>query len=57
MGQATQKVLEAMGVMCLRAETPEEVVSVVSAAITTAFQAGGAVAVLLTQRLIGSKRF
>jgi sulfopyruvate decarboxylase alpha subunit len=57
MGQATQKVLEAMGVIVLRAETPDEVVPIVSAALITAFQAGGAVAVLLTQRLIGSKRF
>src|SRR5512145_2215784 len=53
MGQATQKVLEAMGVIVLRAETPDEAVGMVSAALTTAFQAGGAVAVLLTQRLIG----
>src|SRR5215510_16232358 len=43
MGQATQKVLEAMGVMCLRAETPAEVVPMVGAALTMAFQAGGAV--------------
>jgi sulfopyruvate decarboxylase alpha subunit len=57
MGQATQKVLEAMGVIVMRAETPEEVVPIVGAALTTAFQAGGAVAVLLTQKLIGSKRF
>ncbi len=57
MGQATQKVLEAMGVIVLRAETPGEAVGMVGAALTTAFQAGGAVAVLLTQRLIGSKRF
>ena len=57
MGQATQKVLQAMGVIVVRAETPEEVVPVVGAALTTAFQAGGAVAVLLTQKLIGSKRF
>jgi len=57
MGQATQKVLEAMGVICLRAETPADVVPMVGAALTTAFQAGGAVAVLLTQRLLGSKRF
>src|SRR6476661_931184 len=42
MGQATQKVLQAMGVICLRAETPDEVVPIVSAAITTAFRAGGA---------------
>jgi sulfopyruvate decarboxylase alpha subunit len=57
MGQATQNVLEAMGVICLRAETPDEVVGTVSAALTTAFQSGGAVAVLFTQRLIGSKKF
>jgi sulfopyruvate decarboxylase alpha subunit len=57
MGQATQKVLEAIGVIVLRAETPDEVVRMVGAALTTAFQAGGAVAVLLTQRLIGAKRF
>jgi sulfopyruvate decarboxylase TPP-binding subunit len=57
MGQATQKVLEAMGVVVLRAETPDDAVGMVSAALTTAFQAGSAVAVLLTQRLIGSKRF
>jgi sulfopyruvate decarboxylase alpha subunit len=57
MGQATQKVLEAMGVIVLRAETREEVVGMVDAAITTAFQAGNAVAVLLTQRLLGAKKF
>jgi sulfopyruvate decarboxylase alpha subunit len=57
MGQATQKVLEAMGVMVLRADTPEEALAAVGAALTTAFQAGGAVAVLLTQKLIGSKGF
>ena len=57
MGQATQKVLEAMGVLVLRAEREDEVVDMVGAALTTAFQAGGAVAVLLTQRLLGAKKF
>jgi sulfopyruvate decarboxylase alpha subunit len=57
MGQATQKVLEAMGVIVLRAETPDEVAGTVGAALTTAFQAGGAVAVLLTQKLLGAKKF
>jgi sulfopyruvate decarboxylase alpha subunit len=57
MGQATQKVLEAMGVIVLRAETPDEVVPIVSAALTMAFQAGSPVAVLFTQRLIGAKKF
>jgi sulfopyruvate decarboxylase alpha subunit len=57
MGQATQAVLEAMGVICLRAETPEEAPAMVSAALTMVFQAGSAVAVLFTQKLIGAKRF
>jgi sulfopyruvate decarboxylase alpha subunit len=57
MGQATQPVLEAMEVICLRAERPEEVIPVVSAALTMVFKSGKAVAVLLTQRLIGAKPF
>src|SRR5437870_12626055 len=46
MGQATQRVLEAMGVICLRIERPEEVASTMSAALTMAFKSGQAVAVL-----------
>jgi sulfopyruvate decarboxylase alpha subunit len=57
MGQAVQPVLEAMGVICLRVEKPEEVVPTVTAAITMAFQGGNGVAVLLTQKLIGAKAF
>src|SRR5579871_2520436 len=36
MGQAVQPVLEAMGVICLRAESPVQAVETVSAALTTA---------------------
>jgi sulfopyruvate decarboxylase TPP-binding subunit len=57
MGQAVEPVLKAMGVLCLRAETPEEVVPTVGAALTMAFQGGNAVAVLLTQKLLGAKAF
>ena len=57
MGQATPPVLEAMGVICLRVERPEEVIPTVSAALTMAFKSGQAVAVLLTQKLIGAKPF
>ena len=57
MGQAVEPVLEAMGVICLRIDRPEEVTPTVSAALTMAFQSGNAVAVLLTQRLIGAKPF
>jgi sulfopyruvate decarboxylase alpha subunit len=57
MGRATPTVLEAMGVQCLRAEYPAEAVASVGAAITMVFQAGRAVAVLFTQKLLGAKRF
>jgi sulfopyruvate decarboxylase alpha subunit len=57
MGQATQKVLEAMGVIVLRSESPDDVLKTVQAAITMVFQGGNAVAVLFTQKLIGAKKF
>lgn len=57
MGQATQSVLEAMGVICLTADRPEDVIPTTSAACTMVYQAGNAVAVLLTQRLLGAKQF
>ena len=57
MGQAVVPVLEAMGVICLRVDDPEEVVPTVKAALTMVFQSGYAVAVLLTQKLIGAKPF
>ena len=57
MGQAVEPVLAAMGVICLRIERPEEVVATVGAALTMVFQSGHAVAVLLTQRLLGAKQF
>jgi len=57
MGQAVVPVLQAVGVTCLRADTPAEAVAAVSAAVTMVFQAGQAVAVLFTQKLLGAKRF
>ncbi|HVH75920.1 MAG TPA: phosphonopyruvate decarboxylase [Stellaceae bacterium] len=57
MGQAVEPVLQAMGVICLRAERPDEVVPTAAAALTMVFQSGNAVAVLLTQKLLGAKQF
>ncbi|PWT88372.1 MAG: phosphonopyruvate decarboxylase [Proteobacteria bacterium] len=57
MGQATVPVLEAMGVKCFRADTPAEALAAVAAACTMVFQAGQAVAVLFTQKLLGAKKF
>ena len=57
MGRAVEPVLDAMGVICLRADDPREAAATVRAAATMVFQSGQAVAVLLTQRLIGAKPF
>lgn len=57
MGQAVEPVLHAMGVTTLRVDRPEDVVPTADAAATMVYKGGQAVAVLLTQRLIGAKPF
>jgi sulfopyruvate decarboxylase alpha subunit len=57
MGRATPAALELMGIRVLRASAPEEVEDLVSAGLDTAFEAGGKVAVLLGQKLIGRKQW
>jgi sulfopyruvate decarboxylase TPP-binding subunit len=57
MGQATEPVLRTMGLLTLRVERPDEVVPTVEAAIGMVNPGGRAVAVLLTQRLLGAKKF
>ncbi|HXX10903.1 MAG TPA: thiamine pyrophosphate-binding protein [Burkholderiales bacterium] len=55
MARATQRVLEAMGISVLRATRPGDVAETVQAAADAAFESDQAVAVLLSQRLIGRK--
>ena len=57
MGQATPAVLAAMGVVVHEASTPEEVAPIVDAAARLAFGSYQAVAVLISQRVIGIKSF
>jgi sulfopyruvate decarboxylase alpha subunit len=57
MGQATQTVLEAMGVVVKRIGTAEDAEPVVSAAARLAYNSYAAVAVLNAQSLIGIKSF
>ena len=57
MGRAVEPVLEAMGVMCIRVEEANEAADTVRAVATMVYKAGQAVAVLLTQKLIGAKPF
>ena len=57
MGQATPAAFELSGVLVYRVDTAEEVAPTVDAALRIAFDSGVAVAVLLSQRLIGRKDF
>lgn len=57
MGQATAEALELMGIQVMRASAADEVEEIVSAGLDAAFEAGARVAVLLSQQLIGRKRW
>ena len=57
MGSAVEAAFGLMDVECLRVDRPEEVEETVRHAATMAFGGGSAVAVLLSQRLIGAKVF
>jgi sulfopyruvate decarboxylase alpha subunit len=57
MGENTAKVLETMGVAVRQAGEPQGVAAHVRAALKLAFEAQGAEAVLIAQRVIGIKSF
>lgn len=57
MGQASQPVLERCGVVCLRVDTAAEVSDTVAAGLQMAYRGSQAIAILLSQRLIGAKTF
>ncbi len=57
MGQSTQSVLEASGVIVNRAEREEDVLSVVEASAKLAFQSYVPVFALISQRITGAKVF
>jgi sulfopyruvate decarboxylase alpha subunit len=56
-GQATPQILKAVGVIVQEVDSAENVSATVEAAAKLAFDGGAAVAVLLSQRLIGTKGF
>ena len=57
MGQSTPEVLEAAGVLVYRADRADEVLDTVKAGARLAYQTGRSVAVLIGQRVLGSKTF
>ena len=54
MGKATQPVLEASGMTCIRVEMNDELVPASRAACNMAFQSEDAIAVLLSQKFFGA---
>jgi sulfopyruvate decarboxylase TPP-binding subunit len=57
MGNATEAVLAAMGVIVRRADTPEDVVAEVSGALSMAYHTSRPMAVLIGQKVTGAKDF
>ncbi|MGI9407368.1 MAG: thiamine pyrophosphate-binding protein [Hyphomicrobiaceae bacterium] len=57
MGQAVEPVMSAMGVKCFPVDSAEEVGETFGAAADLAFNGGFAAAVLISQRIIGTKGF
>src|SRR5262245_59016034 len=57
MSQATEKAVNAVGVRTMRANSPSEIADVVGAAAVEAYEADQQIAVLMSQRLIGAKKW
>ncbi|KAA0072656.1 phosphonopyruvate decarboxylase [Paraburkholderia sp. T12-10] len=57
MGKTTQEALELMGITVMRADRPEDVEEIVSAGFDAVFEGGEQVAVLLSQSLVGRKKW
>jgi sulfopyruvate decarboxylase alpha subunit len=57
MGQATEPALNAIGVRTFRADTPADLLDTVSSAAMLAFESDQQIAVLISQRMIGAKKW
>jgi sulfopyruvate decarboxylase alpha subunit len=57
MGQGVVPVMQGMGLLCLTAERPDEVIQTATAAIDMAYRSSAGVGLLLSQKLLGAKEF
>jgi sulfopyruvate decarboxylase alpha subunit len=57
MGRATEPALDAIGVRTVRVDTPAELLESVASAAVLAFESDQQVAVLMSQRMIGAKKW
>ncbi len=57
MGQATEASLQAIGVTVIRAETGQDLIEITEQAATMAYDADQQIAILISQRLLGKKKW
>ncbi|WP_422368646.1 phosphonopyruvate decarboxylase [Pelagibius sp.] len=57
MGEAAEPILEAMGVLIFRVDTPDDLAPATDAALSATFKGGHASALVLSQRFLGAKQF
>jgi sulfopyruvate decarboxylase TPP-binding subunit len=57
MSRATEPSLNAIGVRTLRADTPDDLIEIAGSATALAYEADQQVAVLISQRLLGKKKW
>jgi len=57
MGRAVEPTLQAMGVQTVRVDRLEDLADLMASATTMAFESDQAVAVILSQRLLGAKKW
>jgi sulfopyruvate decarboxylase TPP-binding subunit len=57
MGKATPQAFEIMGVTVFRLARPEDAEEVISAACSLAFESDQQIAVLISQRMLGRKKW
>jgi len=57
MGQATEASLQAIGVTVLRADTGQDLIEITEQAAAMAYDADQQIAVLISQRLLGRKKW
>jgi len=57
LGQAVDQILETMGVLLFKVDTPDDLESATTAALSATGKGGQSAALILTQRFIGAKAF
>jgi len=57
MGQATESALSSIGVLVLRPDGPEDLIETVRSAVAMAYDSDQQIAILISQRMLGEKKW